>query len=102
MHKTNDKDLLEVDLIRSFDSLAKFSNAHDEYEETFVKESTEKVEMWLQRCPATIEQEHATDVPNLKLQETEGSLVICAIEHIESPDLIYVNLLGAKYKGKKF
>ena len=55
------------------------------------------VQGWLlSQCEEMVE-----EVPSLGLEEEDGSVVACGIEHIVRPDLFYINLIDKKYKGEQ-
>ncbi len=55
-----------------------------------------KVGNWLERFEDV---EVVTEIPCVELEEEDGAIVECGIEHIISPNLFYINLTDKKYKG---
>ena len=45
------------------------------------------------------EAEAVTEIPRVELEEDDGAIVECGVEHIISPGLFYINLTDKKYKG---
>lgn len=43
--------------------------------------------------------EAVTEIPRVELEEDDGAIVECGVEHIISPGLFYINLTDKKYKG---
>ena len=45
------------------------------------------------------EAEAVTEIPRVELEEDDGAIVECGVEHIISLGLFYINLTDKKYKG---
>jgi len=54
---------------------------------------------WLDHQAQFQDAEAVTEIPRVELEEEDGAIVECGVEHIISPGLFYINLTNKKYKG---